>query len=89
MKRILGDWSLMSLLKVQTAVGLESPLQFQERSFIDAGEALQSPPFISVSKTVAAAVDTIFFFFSFHCSFEKSSSMSFVKKAMVVGWNYG
>jgi hypothetical protein len=39
MKRISGDWSLISLLKVRTAASLESPLQFHERIFTDAGEA--------------------------------------------------
>jgi hypothetical protein len=39
MKRISGDWSLISLLRVQTAAGLPSPLQFQDKIFIDVGEA--------------------------------------------------
>jgi hypothetical protein len=39
MKRISGERSLISLLKVRTAAGLASPLQFQDKSFIAAGEA--------------------------------------------------
>ena len=44
-KSTSGDWSQINIVRLWTVVGRESPLQFQDKIFIDAREAWHSPPF--------------------------------------------